>query len=71
MRVSFVRKNKQTNRQTDKQTDRQTDKQTNRHTDKPLRFKLGGDNKPLGPASPGLAANIRIKSVWWQRNAAT
>ena len=53
---SFVRKNKQT----DRQTDRQTDKQTNRQT---FEDELCSENKPLGTASPCLAATILIECV--------
>ena len=48
-KISFVRKYKQTNKQTNKQTDRQT-----------FEAQSSSENKPLGPASPGLAAMNQI-----------
>ena len=43
---------------TDKQTNKQTNKQTFDHQER-------GENMPLGPASPGLAAIIRLMLKWY------
>ena len=48
-KVSFMRKDKQTNRQTDRQTDGQTDRQTDKQTDK--HPQPCSENKPFGEPS--------------------